>query len=641
MVSLPRTISLFLSLSLVSVTVAFGQTTGQTTGQTGVSALGQALAQTNNPSTATKGTNTTNSIQASADGTNRTLLVPSRTVDLFTPSAVETMYSQYHDLKSLGNSLSQYGYDAFAGPLPTVLPRGRTPEPYVLGPGDAISILLWGDPVDLGELTPQFTTKIEGDGTFFYPPVGQIRADGLLRADAEKALSLGLAKKYKRFDLRLQVNPQRVFPLIVAGLVAQPGVVMVDSWTSLPEILAQAGGVEKNGTLRNLKLVKADGREVVVDLYGLLLHAKKPVVKLEEGDVLWVGPIGKTVAIAGSVKVPGIFELKPEETFVDLLGFAGGLLASATDLPGSYVTRVGEARMKSAFSWKTGEYRTLVPADGDLFAFDSAPSAVKGSLDRPGYVKVGGEVKAPGFFDWTPGMTLAQAMDKAGGLLETANSAALILTRAEVVIIQRQQILTALQNNKAAVESLQAKLAATTDATLQAPLNQELAARLEAGNLLVQSLNGEGLGRILVDDQTRGTIVLQPGDSISVPKDNGVILVLGEVYSPGAQIWKKGLTVGTVLNAVGGISANGSADEVYVIRTSGRVDSVRAKGNFLGMSSVWGMPLESGDIVYAPIKKYVESTQAWTSTKDIISVLATSTSTVVNVFAVLKTLGLL
>nr|ABH02984.1 SpaA [Spirochaeta aurantia] len=594
------------------------------------------LAQTPTASTTSdasaQNTDQTANSSGTSSSTQSTSLTRVRSGDDGRPSVIEMMYKRFVDQK-------QFGYDSFFGVAPSVSSRGRVPDDYSLGPGDMVTVQVWGDPVDLGDLTAQFSSTVSGEGTLFYPPVGQVRVDGLLRSDAEKLIAVGLAKKYKRFELRIQVQPQRVFPLTVAGLVGQPGVVIVDSWTSVDEVLTKVGGVKKNGTLRSIRLVKPSGRVETVDLYGLLISGKRPSVHIEEGDVLQVGPIGRTAAVYGEVKVPGIFELADGETAADLLSFAGGILASGRGAPMMRISWDGNVWAQSGGFWTNQSLGGLVAQDGDVLLFQGPLEALSFS-DNPGYVQVGGEVAAPGFVPWTARLTIGQALAKVGGTIESASISGLTLVRPSVAKVQRQQIETSLATNQDRIDALKVKIAQTSDAVVIAALNAELATRSEAIMLLTRSLNDGSLGRVFLDRNALDTVELMPGDQVTVPRQSGVVLVFGEVYNPGAQVWTRSLSVRDSIMAVGGVTSRGDWNGVYVIRASGRVESAGSRGVFLGFSTLWGEALQPGDFVYVPAK-ISDASDAWTLTKDALSVISQTSTTAVNVLAVMSTLGLL
>ena len=91
-----------------------------------------------------------------------------------------------------------------------------------------------------------------------------------------------------------------------------------------------SGGVKKIGSLRNIQL-KRDGRLITtLDLYDLLLHGDTSNDRhLLPGDVIFIPPIGPTVAVYGAVHRPAIYELKTETTVAQAIDLAGGMLPDA------------------------------------------------------------------------------------------------------------------------------------------------------------------------------------------------------------------------------------------------------------------------------------------------------------------------
>lgn len=561
----------------------------------------------------------------------RSFVTPARTAAMG-PSAIEAMYGRH------GEALGQFGYSTLIIPLVENKQRGRIPEPYTLALGDVLTLLLWGDPVDFGELSSQYSMKVGGDGNVFYPVVGLLRAEGVERAELEKTISTGLGRKYKRFELRLKVDPVHDFPITVSGMVGQPGSVLVDTWTTISEVVAQAGGVEKNGTLRNLRLTKADGTTLSIDLYDQLMSGKPQSVKFDEGDSLWVGPIGKTAAISGTVKRPGIYELKATETLADLVRFAGGTLASSRGTPVVTISWSGSHWTRSSNYLNPDDHSTIALGDGDVYQF-GYPIETRNSPVAPGFVNVSGEVNNPKYLVWRPGMTLQEALTQCGGVTDHAYLPGIALIRSSVGSIQRKQVQKAIDDNNRFVGALQTALAKTTDVLESGYLLKEIAARQEANSLLSDVITNGNLGRVSLRGETHQTVLVEPGDTISVPPVSSVMMVVGAVYSPGVMVWKPNMTVRQLLDMAGGATPMGNSDEAYMIRASGMIENTASSPGLFG-SALWTKPVEPGDILYIPLRK-TEGVSGWSVTKEIIQIVTNLTSTSANTFAVLKTLGLL
>ena len=120
----------------------------------------------------------------------------------------------------------------------------------------------------------------------------------------------------------------RQIGVLVVGHVEKPGRKNLTAFHTALDALSAAGGVDKTGSLRQIKLVRG-GKSEIIDLYQLLIASGSGGDKLlQDGDRLIVPPIGPTVAIAGSVKRAGIYEigLREKISLHQALSLAGGVL---------------------------------------------------------------------------------------------------------------------------------------------------------------------------------------------------------------------------------------------------------------------------------------------------------------------------
>ena len=98
--------------------------------------------------------------------------------------------------------------------------------------------------------------------------------------------------------------------VLVVGGVVRPGVHQLTGLSTVIDGLVAAGGVKKTGSLRDIRVVRGD-TTYRLDAYDLLFTGRfKRDVRVFEGDRIVVPPIGATVAVAGRVKRPAIYELR-------------------------------------------------------------------------------------------------------------------------------------------------------------------------------------------------------------------------------------------------------------------------------------------------------------------------------------------
>lgn len=295
----------------------------------------------------------------------------------------------YNSILKTKEKLIQFGYDIFDREVPSL--DVSVGDRYVLGPGDELVFYFWGDPVDVLGLESYYVFEVDREGKVFVPSVGVVYVWNRALSDVKKELRERLSKKFKRFEIDVSVGKLRTFPVYVSGYVKKPGIVLAKATYTLLDVLTLAGGISKNGSLRNIKLRRASGKEISVDLYDFLVEGEPVDLFVKEGDTVYVDKIGRTVGIAGAVKRPAIYELKEEHTFEEALNLAGGPLFSAYDY-GVRIFRyennrlVVRTRKLSDESFAKGRIK-----DGDLIRIEGVNPFVWNRVTVRGHVQYPGE----------------------------------------------------------------------------------------------------------------------------------------------------------------------------------------------------------------------------------------------------------
>ena len=244
--------------------------------------------------------------------------------DLYTQIPHETA-----PLKRFGSTVfvnrSAYGAArGMSGPqTPLDVPLG--PD-YVLGPGDSLTIHLWGG------TTQNIARTIDRDGSIFLPEAGSLDIAGLPLAKAQAVIEGALKQQYRNAQVIVSVSRLRSVRVYVVGDVQRPGGYDISSLSTPVSALYAAGGPTTAGSLRTLEHYR--GKQLIekVDLYDFLLHGlRSGSASFESGDTLLVPPAGPLVAISGAIKRPAIYELNAgETTLATVIDDAGGLIAAAS-----------------------------------------------------------------------------------------------------------------------------------------------------------------------------------------------------------------------------------------------------------------------------------------------------------------------
>ena len=124
-----------------------------------------------------------------------------------------------------------------------------------------------------------------------------------------------------------QLRPTKV---IVMGQVGAPGPQLLTTQANPLAALYAAGGVTVEGSLRTIKIYRNNQLIHTLDLYDYITTGKlSKDISLTNNDVVFVPPRISSMALTGSVKNQGIYELKPNEGLKDLIHYSGGLPATA------------------------------------------------------------------------------------------------------------------------------------------------------------------------------------------------------------------------------------------------------------------------------------------------------------------------
>lgn len=211
---------------------------------------------------------------------------------------------------------------------------GNIDEGYLIAPGDALRIIVFGNNA------LEFEAVVDRNGNINIPEYGVFFAAGSTFKSLKSRLKVYLGKYFsglltappKTFlDVSLtQLTPTKV---VVTGQVNAPGPHILNTQANPIAALYAAGGVKTSGTLREIRVYRNNRLLKTVDLYGYITSGKLDQdIKLTNNDIVFVGPRLSSVELKGSVKTSALYELKPEETLSDLIEFSGGLpVNTATD----------------------------------------------------------------------------------------------------------------------------------------------------------------------------------------------------------------------------------------------------------------------------------------------------------------------
>jgi len=310
------------------------------------------------------------------------------------PSAIESFYRD----AAQDESLTQYGYDFLgAGTMDAMAPAaGAVADDYILGAGDRVNVAF------LGERKDRRSYVVDRNGSLAIdqlPPLAAMgKTLGAVRADINAMLK---AQAYYG-EVYLSLENVRQVGVLVAGHVVSPGRRFMTPMQSVVEALEKSGGIKKDGSLRQIRLVRG-GKTIPVDLYAMM-HAQDggTFPTLQDGDRIIVPPLGPTIAITDDVRQPGIYELPAGESMSVL---------SSLQLAGGPLSR-GQNRV-TLQSPQTDGKRTAIQVNATSAAMiaDGAILSVNRTEDRSAAsFTLSGETRKGGTYPLAPGMQLSRIL---------------------------------------------------------------------------------------------------------------------------------------------------------------------------------------------------------------------------------------
>ena len=241
---------------------------------------------------------------------------------------VPALYDLYSQYSSHAPVLERFGSDVFRNgtgnftDLPMDLPVG--PE-YVLGPGDGLSIELWGG------VSQRLQRLVDRQGRLVLPEVGAVEVAGRSLGEVQGLVQGVLRTQFRDVQADISLSRLRTVRVYVVGDVLRPGAYDISALSTPLNALYTAGGPTSRGSLRTLQHYR--GKQLVqdVDVYDLLLHGIRSGIEgLQPGDTILVPPMRAEVTVEGMVRRPAVYEITQEKSLAEVLELAGGVLQSGT-----------------------------------------------------------------------------------------------------------------------------------------------------------------------------------------------------------------------------------------------------------------------------------------------------------------------
>lgn len=449
--------------------------------------------------------------------------------------------------------LLPFGARLFRGGFSNDREDGLNPN-YLIQPGDRISVRIWGA-TEFNE-----SLVVDHQGNIFVPTVGPILVKGVSNRDLNRRVASAVAGVFTdNVKVYTSLDGSQPVAVFVTGYVSMPGRFAGIPSNSVLYFLDRAGGIDAlKGSYRSIE-IQRDGQTITtLDLYSFLHSGDLPTVQFQDGDTIVVGRKGSTVTVTGDINNEGLFE------FIGPV--INGVQLSELSMIRAGVSHVGVSGIRNGESFSSylsiSEFRTAQLRDGDEVHFRADQN------DSVIVVEVEGAYQGPSRYAVAKNTRLQDLLDYIEVDHELANIAAVSLKRQQVAMRQR----AALNESLRRLQSRYLTASSQTDAesairTREAELiNQfvKTAGQVEPNGRLVVARNGEV-----------ANVLLQSGDTITIPARSESILLSGEVLISQAILYEPGLRALDYIKRSGGFSTQADTDRLVVVHTNGAVSSGR------------------------------------------------------------------
>ena len=294
----------------------------------------------------------------------------------------------------------KYGYNYFLSTPTTISAVGDLPLPneYKISLNDQFTVILSGSKEAI------FDLNVNLDGSILFPELGSISVVGETFQEVKTKLKNLIEQSYIGVQIDLSLKNLSAKKITIVGAVKTPGTYLVNPFSTISSALGYSGGISEIGTLRNIRLIRTNGKTFSFDLYKLLISGNRSDdITIESGDVIIIDPAQQFINITGQVKRPAIYEIRESETLDDLMKFALGFTQTANkssinlrklDIQSSLIRNINVSKLESGLA--------------DVLSVNVNPYVNKNIAS----VSVSGAIKEPGFYPITMNENLEGVINK-------------------------------------------------------------------------------------------------------------------------------------------------------------------------------------------------------------------------------------
>lgn len=447
------------------------------------------------------------------------------------------------------SGLKPFGSNLFNGGFSNDREDGLNPQ-YIISTGDRISIRIWGAKGFNDDVT------VDHQGNIFIPEIGPVPVKGVSNRNLNKRVTKAVHTKYKE-NVRVytSLNGSQPVAVFVTGYVHNPGRFAGIPSNSALHFLDRAGGIDPmRGSYRHINIIRDGETLESIDLYDFIVDGKMPSVQFTDGDTIVVGARSGIVSASGDVTNPAIFEIGDG-------GLSGTSLASAALLDAN-VTHVGVSGIRAGEPFSIyvpiDEFLLMDLNNGDEISFRSDLH------DKVIVVDIEGAHFGPSRYAVKPNTRLTELLNHIEVDPELSDAFSVSIKRKTIATRQKAALEESLQR----LESRYLTASSQTDRESAIRANE---AKL-IGEFVQRARKIKPNGRLVVTDRGKvADIMLQAGDTITIPSRSDSILLSGEVLVSQAMLHSESMTARDYIEKSGGFTQQADTKRIVLVHANGEV----------------------------------------------------------------------
>ncbi|EGQ9284253.1 polysialic acid transporter [Vibrio parahaemolyticus] len=452
------------------------------------------------------------------------------------------------------HGVQPFGHWLFGGEFANAGFIGFSPD-YIISSGDQIHVDLWGG------MHASHLLEVDAKGNIFLPRVGPVKVSGMANKDLNNAIERAARTVYnEQVGVYAKIQSAQPVKVYVTGFIGKPGLYQGHSSDSPLKFLDMAGGINPDsGSFLNVVLKR--GGEVLerYSLYDFLVTGKIVQRSIRDGDVLVVGPSAPRVVVKGMVDNPFSFELETSGESLGRVLELAGVKANATHI-----------RLQSKLGTETNSvYTTIEKASSLKLSGGEKVHVLEDTKAQTFSVRVEGEHDSAKEVVVKDGMSLGTLLSSIEPT-EWSDLDGIHLYRKSVQMRQKQM----LQNSLASLEAsvMTARSNTSEEAGLRQMEAQLIGSWVEKARLI------EPKGQVILSSKdSYDQIMLEKGDVIVVPKRSAIVMIHGDVVSPVASAYRKGMSAQDYIELAGGFNQKASTSKVLVVSRNGAFKTYSGK----------------------------------------------------------------